>query len=224
METEESYKLKDWPRKGRRLKAVVDTVRAFRRDKTPTVENASDASKEAETKNEAEVKNKPTSAATIRKKFAFLKDRRQRSVSESQLVTIYGSRDDTDPLLRREKEAAETRDRNGAGKLVRRSSENITGSTTLSRQKSEEKYSFSLPNTPAIATPRRSNSARFIGTRNSRSTASCSSNSHGSSSTHSQHKCPACNFDVLILTECPACNASQQDLNSNHSLHERLIN
>lgn len=210
VETKESYKLKDWPRKGRRFKSVVDTVRAFRRDKT--LGNMA----EAETKNETEVKNKPRSAATIRKKFSFLKDHRQRSVSESQLATIYGSRDDTDPLLRRENEAAE--------KLVRRSSENITGSTTLTRQKSEEKYSFSLPNTHAIAMPRRSNSARFIGTRSSRSTASCSSNSHGSSPTHSQHKCPACNFDVLILSECPACKASQQDLNGNHSLHERLIN
>ena len=220
----DTYKLKDWPRKGGRLKSVVDTVRAFRRDKTPAAENTSDANRGAEMKSETEVKNKSRSASSIRKKFSFLKDRRQRSVSESQLGEMYRSRDDMDPLITRENGEVASRSRNGAKKLVRRSSENITGSTTLTRQRSAEKCCYSLPNSPTTSLIGRSHSTRFVGTRNSRSTASGSTNSRGSSLTHSQEKCPACDFDVLILTECPDCKASQQDINSNHSCNERLIN
>ena len=218
--TDETYELKDWPRKGGRLKAVVNTVRSFRRNKLPAAENTS-ADKEAEMKSENEAKNKPRSTSLIRKKFAFLKDRRQRSVSESQLGVMYKSRDDLD--LTWENDTAAKRNRNGAKKLVRRSSENITGSTTLSRQRSAGKYSFSLPNSPVTAMSGRGNSTRFVAARNSRSTASCSSNSRTSSPTHSQEKCRACDFDVLILTECPDCQTSQQDGTSNHSFHERLI-
>ena len=172
-------------------------------------------------KSEKEAKNKPRSSSLIRKKFAFLKDRRQRSVSESQLGVLYKSRDDID--LTRENGAATKRNRNGAKKLVQRSSENITGSATLSRQRSAGKYSFSLPNSPVTAISGRSYSTRFIAARNSRSTASCSSNSRISSPTHSQEKCRSSDFDVLILTECADCQTSQQDGNSNHSFHERLI-
>jgi len=218
--TDETYELKDWPRKGGRLKAVVNTVRSFRRDKLPAAEYTS-ADKEAEMKSENEAKNKPRSTSLIRKKFAFLKDRRQRSVSESQLGVMYKSRDDMD--LTRENDTAAKRNRNGAKKLVRRSSENITGSTTLSRQRSAGKYSLSLPNSPVTPMSGRGNSTRFVAARNSRSTASCSSNSRTSSPTHSQEKCRACDFDVLILTECPDCQTSQQDGTSNHSFHERLI-
>ena len=227
VEAEDTYKLKDWPRKGGRLKSVVDTVRSFRRDKTSAAENTSDASRGAEMKSETEAKNKTRSVSSIRKKFSFLKDRRQRSVSESNLGEMYRSRDDMDPLLTRENGEVATRGRNGGKKLVRQSSENITGSTTLTRQRSTEKYCYSLPNSPTTFMSSRSHSARFVGTRNSRSTASGSTNSHGSSlshSTHSQEKCPACDFDVLILSECPDCTTSQQEINSNHSIHERLIN
>ena len=131
-------------------------MRSFRRDKIP----AASADKEAEMKSEKEAKNKPRSSSLIRKKFAFLKDRRQRSVSESQLGVLYKSRDDMD--LTRENGAATKRNRNGAKKLVQRSNENITGSATLSRQRSAGKYSFSLPNSPVTAISGRGYSTRFI--------------------------------------------------------------
>jgi len=151
-------------------------------------------------KSEKEAKNKPRSSSLIRKKFLFLKDRRQRSVSESQLGVSYKTRDDMD--LTRENDAATKRNRNGVKKLVRRSSEKITGSTTLSRQRSAGKYSFSLPNSPVTAISGRSYSTRFIAARNARSTASWSSNSRMSNPTHSQEKCRACDFDVSSLTKC----------------------
>jgi len=113
---EEKYELEYWPRKGGRLKAVVNTVRSFRRDKLPAAENTP-AHKEAEMKSEKEAKNKTRSASLIRKEFAFFKDRRQRSVSKSQFGVMYKSRDDMD--LTRENDAAIKRNRNGSKKLVR---------------------------------------------------------------------------------------------------------
>lgn len=230
VETEDEYELKAWPRKGGRFRSVVDTVRSLRRDKAPACLSAEENTtaeddKGTELKSEMQAKQKaPRSARLLRKKFSFLKDRRQRSVSESHLGVMYTSHDDMDPLLRRENEAAAKRSKNGAKKLVRRSSENITGSTTFSRQKNAEKNSYSLPNSPTTFMSGRNYSTRLVGNRSSRSTTSCSSNSRGSSPTHSRDKCPACDFDVLILTECPDCKASQHEENHSHSYHERLIN
>lgn len=211
METEDTYKLKDWRSKGRRLKSVVETVRALRRDKTSASENTLDTNNSAE----MQAKGKPRSKGLIRKKFASLKERRQRSASESNLGIVIRSRDDMDPWLRRENGATATFDKNTTKKLLRRSSEDITGTTSLDRDKKKQKYYFSLPNSPATAMTGRSNSARFIGGRYSHSTASCSSNSRGSSTRHSRDSnCASSNFDVLILSECPDCKASQQQLNS----------
>lgn len=215
------YELKAWPRKGGRFRSVVDTVRSLRCSMVPSVpsafpggENISGPEESAEQRNTSSVKGN-----SIRKKFSFLKDRRQRSVSESHLGVLYSSQDDLDPLLRRENGMATNSSKTGAAKkLVRRSSENITGSTTLRRQRSSEKYFHSVPNSPVNVTSSRDRSKGSVGQRNSRSTASCSSNY----SSTTQEKCPMCDFNVLVLSECPDCKASQQDI-SNPSYQERLI-
>ena len=231
-ETEGEYELKAWPRKSGRFKSVVNTVRSFR---SRTVHSAPAAFSGAEnTENtlgpeestghvqgsQVEGREKPRNTSSvskvnsIRKKFSFLKDRRQRSVSESQLGVLYSSQDDMDGM------AANGSKNRAMKKIIRRSSENLTGSTTFSSRQSPEKSFHSLPNSPIAATSSKDRFKRFVGQRNSRSTASCSSNSQGSSTT--QEKCPACDFNVLILSECPDCKASQQE-GQNSSFQERLI-
>lgn len=220
-ETDRAYELKAWPRKSGRLKSVVDTVRSIR---SRTVQSAPTAFCGTESGSEessgqgsqTEGKDKPKNSASkmkaIRKKLSFLKERRQRSVSENHLGVLYSSQDNMDGVA---SNGSKTR---AMTKFMRRSSENLTGSTTVC---GPEKSFHSLPSSPLTAT---SNKDRFklfqVGQRISRSTASCSSNSPGSSTT--QEKCKACDFNVLILSECPDCKASQQESPSS-SFQERLI-
>jgi len=228
-ETEREYELKAWPRKSGRLRSVVDTVRSLRSRSPASFSGAEHTSGHGESTGqgnqmEGNDKSRSTSRAlkgvkgnSIRKKFSFLKDRRQRSVSESHLGVSYSSQDDMNGT------AANSSKNRALKKLIRRSSENITGSTTLRREKSPEKSFHSLPNSPVSITSSRDHFKRNVGQRNSRSTASCSSNSQGSSTT--QEKCPACDFNVLILSECPDCkdSESQQENSVDPSSHERLI-
>ena len=229
-ETREKYELKAWPRKPRRFRSVVDTVKSFRCSTAPDVpasfsgvENTSGPGESTEQKMEGKDKTRSTSSVqkgnSIRKKFPFLRGR-QRSISEGHLSVLYSSQDDMDPLLKRKNGTETDGSKNRVKKLLRRSSENITGSTTLSRQRSAEKCFHSLPNSPVTITSSGNRSKRFAGARDSRSTASCSSNSHASSTT--QDKCPMCDFNVLILSECPDCQVSQQG-DTNSSFQERLI-
>lgn len=223
-ETEGEYELKAWPRKSGRLRSVVDTVRSLRSRSPASFSGAENTSGHGEStgqgsQTEGKDKSRNTSRVlkgnSIRKKFSFLKDRRQRSVSESHLGVLYSSQDDMDGM------AANSSKNRALKKLMRRSSENITGSTTLRRERSPEKCFHSLPNSPISITSGRDHFKRNVGQRNSRSTASCSSNSQGSSTT--QEKCPACDFNVLILSECPDCKESQQKNSVHPSPHERLI-
>lgn len=222
-ETEGEYELKAWPRKSGRLRSVVETVRSFRSRSPASFTGAENTSAHGEYTGQGsqmEVKDKSRNTSrvlkgnAIRKKLSFLKDRRQRSVSESHLGVLYSSQDDMDGM------AANSNKNRALKKLMRRSSENITGSTTLRRERSPEKCFHSLPNSPISITSSRDRFTRSVGQRNSRSTASCSSNSQRSSTT--QDKCPACDFNVLILSECPDCKESQQE-NSDPSPQERLI-
>lgn len=228
VETEGEYELKAWPRKSGRFRSVVDTVRSLRSRTVSSApasfsgaENTSGQGESTGQGSQMEGKDKSRNTSSvlkgnsIRKKFSFLKERRQRSVSEGHLGVLYSSQDDMDGMR-----AANSSKSRALKKLMRRSSENITGSTTLSRERSPEKCFHSLPNSPIFVTSSRDRFKRYVGQRNSRSTASCSSNSQGSSTT--QEKCPACDFNVLILSECPDCKASQQE-NSDPSPHERLI-
>ena len=224
VERKETYELKDWPRKTGRLRAAVaETVRSLRRDKltggASTTENTPEAGEGAEMKSETEAR-KPKSARLLRKKFSFLKDRRhQRSKSESNLGAMRSSHDDMGPL--QENGAA----KHSAKKLIRRSSGNLAGSTTFRGQRSGDEYSYSLPNNPTTAVLGRSYSTRIVGRSNSRSTASCSSASRGSSPSHSSHeKCSACDFDVLIVAECPGSTVPHKEKNTDLSFNERLIN
>lgn len=222
-ETEGKYELKAWPRKSGRFRSVVDTVRSLR-SRSPSsfssVENTSGYGENAgqgrkmEGKDNSKNTSRVLKGNSIRKKFSFRKDRRQRSVSESHLGVLYSSQDDMDGL------AANSGKTHALKKLIRRSSENITGSTTLGREKSPEKCFHSLPSSPIFVTSSRDRFKHNVGQRYSRSTASCSSNSRASSTT--QEKCPACDFNVLILSECPDCKASQQG-NSEPLTNERLI-
>ena len=220
-ETEGQYELKAWPRKSGRLRSVVDTVRSLRSRSPASFSGTENTSGHGESNTqgsqmEGKDKSKNTSRVlkgnSIRKKFSFLKDRRQRSVSESHLGVLYSSQDDM---------AANSSKHRALKKLMRRSSENITGSTTLRRERSPEKCFHSLPNSPISITSSRDRFKRNVGQRNSRSTASCSSNSQRSSTT--QGKCPACDFNVLILSECPDCKEPQQANSADPSPHERLI-
>lgn len=215
VEKKDTYQLKDWPSKSGRLKsAVVETVRSLRRDKASAGaswnESNPDADRNAEMKSDTETR-KPKSARLLRKKFSFMKDRRPRSRSESNIPEISSSHDDMNQ-------------NHNPKELIRRSSENLTGSTSLNRQRSSENNSYSLPNSPATAVVARSYSTRLVRRNNSRSTVSCSSTSRGSSPTHSaQEKCPTCDFDVLILTECPSSTVPDEN-NTTISAQERLIN
>ena len=215
VEKKDTYQLKDWPSKSGRLKsAVVETVRSLRREKASAGaswnESNPDADRNAEMKSDTE-KRKPKSARLLRKKFSFMKDRRPRSRSESNIPEISSSHDDMNQ-------------NHNPKELIRRSSENLTGSTSLNRQRSPENNSYSLPNSPATAVVARSYSTRLVRRNNSRSTVSCSSTSRGSSPTHSaQEKCPTCDFDVLILTECPSSTVPDEN-NTTISTQERLIN
>ena len=222
-EIEGEYELKAWPRKSGRLRSVVETVRSLRSRSPasfPGDENTAAHGENTGQGSQMEGKDKSRNTSrvlkgnSIRKKFSFLKDRRQRSVSESHLGVLYSSQDDMDGM------AANSSKNRALKKLTRRSSENITGSTTLRRERSPEKCFHSLPNSPISITSSRDRFKRNVDQRNSRSTASCSSNSQRSSAT--QDKCPACDFNVLILSECPDCKESQQE-NSDPSPHERLI-
>lgn len=225
--TGREYELKAWPRKSGRFKSVVDTVRSLRSRTVHSApasfsgaENTSGPEESTGQGSQVEGRDKPrnTSSASkvnsIRKKFSFLKDRRQRSVSESHLGVLYSSQDDVDGM------ATNGSKNRAMKKLMRRSSENLTGSTTLIGRKSSEKSFHSLPNSPITATSSKDRFKSFVGQRNSRSTASYSSNSGGSST--AQEKCPACDFNVLILSECSDCEASQQDGQSS-TFRERLI-
>lgn len=225
--TEREYELKAWPRKSGRFKSVVDTVRSLRSRTVHSApasfsgaENISGPEESAGQGSQVEERDKPRKPSSaskvnsIRKKFSFLKDRRQRSVSESHLSVLYSSQDDMNGM------AANGSKNRAMKKLMRRSSENVTGSTTLSGRKSPEKSFHSLPNSPITATSSKDRFEAFVGQRNSRSTASYISNSPGSSTT--QEKCPACDFNVLILNECPDCEASQQE-GLNSTFKERLI-
>ena len=212
-ETERKYELKAWPRKSGRFRSVVDTVRSLGSRSPASFSGAENTSGHRENTGQgSQMERKEKSRNSIRKKFSFLKDRRQRSVSESHLGVLYSSQDDMDGM------AANSSKNRALKKLMRRSSENITGSTTLRRERSPEKCFHSLPNSPIFVTSSKDRFKSNVGQRNSRSTASCSSNSRGSSTT--QEKCPACDFNVLILSECPDCKASQ---NSDPSPNERLI-
>ena len=204
-----SHKLKDSGSKGKRFRYVVETVRALRRDKTTAPESTLDANKTPETK----ASSKPRIKSSFRKKFASLKERRQRSVSESNLGSMFRSRDDMDLWLREQNRAAAICDKNGAKNLPRRSSEDLTGVITLDRNRNPQKYCISLPNSPVTTQIERS----LVGARHSsdHSTASCSSNSRGSSITQSgDSKSATCNFDVLILSECNDCKDPRQQFNS----------
>ena len=223
-ETEGEYELKAWPRKSGRLRSVVDTVRSLRSRSPASCSGAENTSGHGEsTEQGSQMEGKDISRNTsrvikgnsIRKKFSFLKDRRQRSVSESHLGVLYSSQDDMNGMK------ANSSKKRALKKLIRRSSENITGSTTFRRERSPEKCFHSLPNSPISITSSRDRFKRNVGQRNSRSTASCSSNSQGSSTT--QEKCPACDFNVLILSECPDCKESPQENSVDPSSHERLI-
>lgn len=208
-----TFKLKDWGSKGKRLRNVVESVLALRRDKTTSSESALDVTKTAE----AKAKSKPRTRSSFRKKFASLKERRQRSVSDSNLGSLFRSRDDMDPLLWRQNRAAAICDESGAKNLLRRSSEDLTGVITLDRNRNLQKYCISLPNSPVTTVIERRNSARFVGARPSsdHSTASCSSNSRGSSRAQlGDSKSATRNFDVLILGECHDCKDPRQQFNS----------
>ena len=224
VETGGEYELKAWPRKSGRLRSVVETVRSLRSRSPASFTGAQNTAAQGENTGQGsqmEEKDKSRNTArvlrgnSIRKKFSFLKDRRQRSVSESHLGVLYSSQDDMDGMA-----ADRSKRKRALKKLMRRSSENITGSTTLRRERSPEKCFHSLPNSPISITSSRDRFKRIVGQRNSRSTASCSSNSQRSSTT--QDKCPACDFNVLILSECPDCKESQQQ-NSDPAPQERLI-
>ncbi|RMX44773.1 hypothetical protein pdam_00009176 [Pocillopora damicornis] len=226
----EEYELKAWPRKTRRLRSVVDTVRSLRFNTAPSVSAASSSTVNTSgpeegigQKVEGKDKSKSSSGAqkgnSIRKKFSFLKGR-QRSISESHLSVLYSSHDDIDPLLKRKSENESDGGKNRFKKRLRRSSENITGSTTLSRQRSVVKNFHSLPNSPVTITSRRDLSEQLTDHRDSRSTASCSLNSRDSST--NQESCPMCDYNVLILSECPDCQNSQKK-KINSSFSERLI-
>ncbi|KAK2560441.1 Uncharacterized protein P5673_016790 [Acropora cervicornis] len=208
-----SFKLKDWGSKGKRLRNVVESVLALRRDRTSSSESTLDVTKKAE----AKAKSKPRTRSSFRKKFASLKERRQRSVSDSNLGSLFRSRDDMDPLLWRQNRAAAICDESGAKNRLRRSSEDFTGVITLDRNRNLQTYCISLPNSPVTTMIDRSNSARFVGARPSsdHSTASCSSNSRGSSRTQlGDSKSATRNFDVLILGECHDCKDPRKQFNS----------
>ncbi|PFX19516.1 Synaptotagmin-4 [Stylophora pistillata] len=226
----EEYELKAWPRKTRRLRSVVDTVRSLRFNAAPSVSAASSSTVNTsgpeegiEQKQDGKDKSKSSSGVqkgnSLRKKFSFLKGR-QRSISESHLSVLYSSHDDMDPLLKRKSENESDGGKNRNKKRLRRSSENISGSTTLSRQRSAENCFHSLPNSPVTVTSRRDRAEQFANDRDSRSTASCGSHSRGSST--NQDSCPMCDFNVLILSECPDCQNSQKK-KTNSSFQERLI-
>ena len=226
----EEYELKAWPRKTRRLRSVVDTVRSLRFNTAPSVSAASSSTvntsgpeegigKKVEGKDKTKSSSGAQKGNSIRKKFSFLKGR-QRSISESHLSVLYSSHDDIDPLLKRKSENESDGGKNRFKKRLRRSSENITGSTTLSRQRSVEKNFHSLPNSPVTVTSRRDLSEQLTDHRDSRSTASCSLNSRDSST--NQESCPMCDYNVLILSECPDCQNSQKK-KINSSFSERLI-
>ena len=208
-----SFKLKDWGSKGKRLRNVVESVLALRRDRTSSSESTLDVTKKAE----AKTKSKPRIRSSFRKKFASLKERRQRSVSDSNLGSLFRSCDDMDPLLWPQNRAAAICDESGAKNRLRRSSEDLTGVVTLDRNRNLQTYCISLPNSPVTTMLDRGNSARFVGARPSsdHSTASCSSNSRGSSRTQlGDSKSANRNFDVLILGECHDCKDPRKQFNS----------
>ena len=199
VENQGEYKLKAWPRRrSRPLRTVVDTVRYFRcgvgsgfAPSNPGAENFQEGDENNSETNRKD-KCKSPSVNSKWRKFGFLRERRQRSASESRLSELYAPSDEMDPATWRANNVRR-RSKSGPKATVRRiSSATVTDSN---RHRSFENVFQSLPNSPSSTFMNRNHHRS-----NSRSNTSRSTNSQGSTPT-SNESCPACTLAPATETQ-----------------------